>query len=270
METKQATRYDIETHESGTLATVNSPDHNTNYIPEYVAFAEGAYGADADVDVDDIPEPAPKKHKPEFEPVGLKSTRYAIMALGEPQPNNECIGCRYGCEKNMGVMHYEDFKKIIDFIRNNVARMCDVELSKMVAARYSKLRTRINNNLADGESEWPEWQAATIREHLWYHNNDPELQLHLQQKRIAEKMRTTAEASTVADKDTGAEKEDIQQLKLHIELVKLYYQLARTDVKKLNGYSNGAFVTQSTLNEGIMASSTKNLHDFFKRNGNRN
>ena len=70
---------------------------------------------------------------------------------------------------------------LVEMCRQSFTYADPVTLAKAMAAKYSRIRYDVNANLMPGYEPLPEWNGASILDHIRMHNNDPEVQLWVMQ-----------------------------------------------------------------------------------------
>ena len=195
---------------------------------------------------------------------GLLTRKYEYDELGAPDTQSGCFGCCYIGEQEAGAVPFEEIMNLINLIRKSIAKTDPVNLANYVAKKYAALREEINSNLMPGEKPLPEWKAATILQHLRYHNVDAELQTWNRMVEYQELIKIALDASVVRDEDTGEVKINPVQAKMYIELTKQYESLSKSDPTEKLYYSGGNNMDMKAASEGFISYSGKPLIAMWK------
>jgi len=223
-----------------------------------------------EVDFDDLDEnnqqSENKKHKKqrEYEACGLDTRQEELNELGTPDNRSGCFGCVYIGERDSAAIPYEDVMILIDMIRKSIARTDPINLSIHIARKYEQLRCEINSSLMPGEVPLPEWNAATILDHIRNHNTDPEIQTWVRLAELQELAQIALHASVERDPETGQKRINEKQCKMYMELVKAMESLAKSDPSKKVFFSGGAHIDMKVGAQGMIAISGKNIVDYWK------
>lgn len=207
-------------------------------------------------------EPSRKKAAPRA--CGLASRSEELAKLGAATHREYCFGCCYVGEQDSGAVAYEDIMAILNMVRKSIAHTDPVNLALHVAVRYAQLQRDVNDNLMPGEKPLPDWSAATILEHLRYHNTDPELQLWNRISELQQLARVALNASVVMDPDTGQESIDEKQYKAYLDFIKTIEVLQKSDVSKKAFYSGGSHIDMKAASQGFVAISGKKLMSYLQ------
>lgn len=206
-----------------------------------------------------------KKGKPTFEQYGLISRREEYDELGAPDSRSGCFGCCYIGEQDAAAMANEDLTALMNIIRKSIAKTDPVNLAIHVASRYEKIRLEANANLQPGEEELPVWSAASILDHLRFHNTDPELQTWHRMTELQELAQIALNASVVKNPETGEVCIDEKQGKLYLEFIKQLESQSKSDPSKKLYYSGGNHLDMKSASEGPISYSGKNIISFWKK-----
>lgn len=199
----------------------------------------------------------PKKQK--LKQYGLISRKYEYDELGPPDTQSGCFGCCYVGEQDSGAAPYEPIMKLMAMIRKSISKTDLVNLAINVARKYEEIRQDVNNNLLPGEKPLPEWKAATILQHIRYHNVDPELQTWVRMTEFQELMKIALDASVVIDEDTGEIRTNPIQIKIYLELNKQMEVLSKSNPSEKLYYSGGEHFDTNVASEGFISFSGKPL-----------
>lgn len=197
--------------------------------------------------------------------VGLPS-RLEEQELGDPQPRVECFACSFGEFGEAEAMAYGDFVKLRRMLETGVSRVAPVNLVQAIARRYAKIRDKVNSKfLRVGKRPLPEWNEATILEHLRYHNVEPKLQTWLQIDELQEIRKVAANACIVRNSDTGELYVDEKQFKIYAETIKLSETLYKSDVSKKLFYSADTHMDTKAASEGALPASGHALINHWEK-----
>lgn len=196
--------------------------------------------------------------KPSLQPCGLPS-RERERVLGESDGQVQCFGCSHVGEYDLGATSYEDIIAIFQMVRASIARVDPIVLAQFVAVRYKRIQDEVNENLQPHERPLPDWTAATILEHMRYHNTDAELQTWMRISEMQEMARIASDAVTVLNPDTGHKSLDPVQTKLYLEIVKTIESLSKSDPSKKVFFSSGKHVDIKAASDGFISKTGKNL-----------
>jgi len=217
-----------------------------------------------DPDLDDSDSPPVEKKQKVFETCGLETRHEEKVELGKPDVRKGCFGCVYVGERDPTAIQYENIAALVDMITKTIARTDPINLSIHVAKRYKKMQTDINNNLLPGEEPLPEWSAASVLDHIRNHNTDPQIQTWLRMCEIQELMQVALEASVEIDKETGDKRVVSSQVKIYLDLLKVYESLSKSDPSKKLFYKPNAHIDMNANSQGLLAVSGKNIFKYNK------
>lgn len=207
--------------------------------------------------------------------------------LGEPTKRAQCFGCRFIGENNMAALPHERLREVLTIISQGISKSCPIALSLEVAAKYAEIRLEllkqyddygggfssspsrlgIDNSSGDSyEISIPEWSAATILEHFYYHNTDPEIQQWLHLDRLQKTMRLIEEESMIVkNKKSRKRKIDKDQFNIWATAMKTWYTVSSKDASKLAFYNEGLHFDSKAASTGILETQGKPLYSFFKK-----
>lgn len=209
-------------------------------------------------------EPPEKKCKI-YEPCGLQTRERERNELGEPSSRSGCFGCVYIGERETGAIQYEDIMALIDMIRQSIARTDPINLAIHIAGRYAEFQQKINEKLFPGETPLPDWTAAAILDHIRNHNTDPEVQTWVRLSEMQELLQVALSASVERDEETGQLRVNEKQCKMYMELTRAMEAVSKSDPSKKIFYSGGAHIDMKVGAQGLIATSGKNIVDFWKQ-----
>jgi len=208
--------------------------------------------------------PIPKKQRV-YESCGLETRQKEKLNLGLPESRANCFGCVYVGEREAGAIPYEEIMALIDMIRDSIARTDPATLAAHVAKRYAAFRKEINSNLLPEEQPLPKWSAATILDHIRFHNTDPEIQTWIRLSELQELLQVALFASVELDPVTGDKQVNEKQAKIAMDIIKTIESVQKSDATKKMFYSGGAHINIKNAAQGPIATSGKNIVNFLKR-----
>jgi hypothetical protein len=150
----------------------------------------------------------------------------------------------------------------MDMIRKSIAKTDLVNLAIHAAQKYREIQIEVNDNLLPGEKPLPDWTAASILQHIRYHNLDPQLQQWVRMTEVQELLKIALDASVVRDEDTGEIKINPIQAKMYIELSKQMEILSKSNASEKVFYSGGEHIDSESV--GFISLSGKSLISQWK------
>lgn len=156
-------------------------------------------------------------------PVGLISRQLERDILGEPKNRERCFGCCYIGEYDTAAMADEEVTALFNMIRKSYARTNHIALAIHVAAKYREIQEDRNAHLYGNDQPLPDWDEATILEHLRSHNTDPELQLWQRLTEMQELAQIALNAAVELDPDTGNYSVNEKQAKIYLGEFVLFF-----------------------------------------------
>ena len=199
-----------------------------------------------------------------FEPRPLKSRRLEIEAFGEAGSRAECFGCVYFGEKDTTIPS-DELVKLIEMARQSLGRIDMVCLAKGMADYYEKhIRQKINRHLMPGQKPLPEWKEAQILEHIRYHNQDPLVQQVIILAETQELRAALLDCCFEVSNKTGKVRPNKHNIESYEKMVKLQFHVQKQDATKMSFYSAGARINPEILNQGLLSTHTKSLHNYWK------
>lgn len=181
--------------------------------------------------------------------------------LGEPVERSECFGCRYAGENDQAAIPYERLREVIQVITQGIGRTCPIALAKEAAAMYEDVRRDLDGTI-------PEWDAASIHEHFYNHNVDPQIQQWIQLDRLRTLMRIQEEESlVVVDRKTKKRRIDKEQAAIYNANQKMYWAIAGKDPRKMAFFNESLHLDEGGGGGGgsVIDTQTKPIYEFFKR-----
>ena len=217
----------------------------------------------------------PKKAKlalstKQFEQCGLATREEELTELGPPRvPRSACFGCVYIGEVESGTSSSEEVTALFKIIRKCISKMDPISLAVDIANRYRVIQLDVNSHLTYGQQPLPDWDAASILEHIRYHTTDPEMQTWLRIVELQEMGKIALRASVVRNTDTDEMQLDEKQCKLYIEITKSIESLYKSDPSKKLYYSGGNQFDTKAASEGPIAYSGKSIVSYLRENKKR-
>ena len=175
--------------------------------------------------------------------------------LGEPIQRTNCFGCRFVGESDAPIpnVYVQDILKII---ADGIGKTDPAALAEEVAAKYEEMRRTI-------DTELPDWSAASILEHFYHHNTDPEMQQWLQLDLIQKVIRYITENSLLS----GPKRRkiiDVRQANIVRDMAKLWWAISGKDASKHAFYGEGAHLASKDGSvSGILETHGKRIEDYF-------
>lgn len=209
-------------------------------------------------------EPVTKKASPKA--CGLISRQLELSKLGEPKDRAGCFGCCYVGEHDSGAVAYEDIMALLNMVRKSIARSDPINLALHIAEKYKQIQDDVNSHLQPGENPLPDWDAATILEHLRSHNTDPELQLWIRISEMQELAQIALHASVVYDPDTGERSVNEKQSKIYLDIIKTLESYSKSDPSKKAFYSGGDHIDMKAASQGFLSVNGKRLISYLRKN----
>lgn len=205
-----------------------------------------------------------------FEQCGLMTREEELTELGPPQvPRSSCFGCVYIGEIESGATSFEEVTALFKIIRKCISKMDPISLAIDIANRYRVIQRDVNAHLRDHEQPLPDWDAASILEHIRYHNTDPEMQTWLQIVEYQELRKVAIRASVVKNTETGEVQIDEKQAKMVVEFTKMIESLYKSDPSKKLYYSGGNHFDTKAASEGVIAYSGKSIISYLREKGGK-
>ena len=212
-----------------------------------------------------IPPPErPLLKKPVFRTDGMPSKKRELIELGPSTPTS-CFGCCYIGEQESGAVPIESLQKLLNVIKKTISKTDPIELAQYVAEKYKEIQNDVNDSLRPGQKALPDWSAATILEHLQYHNCDPELQDYFTLRELREAKRIAFSAMAQKSVEDETVIIDEKQAKIYLELVKTIEMISKTDPSKKLYYSGGSHFDMKAAAEGPISYSGKNLVSYLRK-----
>jgi hypothetical protein len=213
----------------------------------------------------------PQHEEPEvFVPRPVKSRRIEReMFGGEDDENNnnvQCFGCEYLDDYNKRTtIPTDDIEHLRSMGRECFGRMQTAILARGMSHFYEKfIRAKINANLQPGEDALPPWKEAKVLEHLRYHHQDPQVKLVVLLEETEELRTELYDRCLEESTKTGRVRANSRVINDYDKVVKLQLHIQSKDPSKMAFYNPGARVNPESLNQGILSTRTKKLHDYWK------
>lgn len=206
----------------------------------------------------------PVEEKEYFIPVPLTSTLHE-RTLGDPGPRANCFGCCYYGEKETTIPS-EAIVKLIEMSRQSIGRICLVTLAHGMAEYYDiKIRQPVNAKLKPGQRPLPYWPAAQILDHIYNHTQDPLIQQVVLLSKTKEVVNKLENCLFERSSKTGIEKPNKYNIECFDKMVKLLLFVQKQDASKMAFHSAGARINPEILDQGILTTHNKKLHDYLKK-----
>jgi hypothetical protein len=242
---------------ANTLAAVDDFLNNGNNYRESEEDLEGRVRAEGDAD-----ETVVLKEKWAVDE--LTSRKRLREELGEPEPRKFCFGCVYDMSRDGASMDNESFREMCILAAQCIGQMSMEALGKELELRYNEFREETNKRgMYDGQAPLPEWKAASIVEHLRYHNVDPEIQTWVHLIDIQEMKHITQDSIVEVNEQTGKKRLNKDGLRNYDTLVKLWYHVAKQPLEKQFGYRKGGRMDIDVVNQPFITKNQKSIVDYY-------
>jgi len=203
-----------------------------------------------------------------FMPCMPRSRELEVDVLGQPGERSKCFGCNYMGQENYTSVGQGDLTKLRNMIRRSYGRCDLVTLCKGMERFYeNNIRQKYNARLLPGDEPLPEWPAALIMDHYRFHTQDPELQQIVLLAEIQELRGALFNSCLRKSSKTGKVTGDKDQIACYERLCKLQTHIQKQDATKQAFFSGGEMVDPQSMKQGVIAYSTKNLHDYWNAGG---
>ena len=149
-----------------------------------------------------------------------KPVYVACESIYEQDDEDNCFGCMYIGEYDMGAIRNEDLKALMDRQRKSIGKVNPRSLARDLAERYAIMQERYNSKLRPGQQPLPDYGPEKWMNHWLYHNVDPELQGWLRMWEMQKIAQKSLKASFIMNADTGEECIDEKQNKIYNDTCK--------------------------------------------------
>ena len=207
------------------------------------------------------------REEPEFfKPKSLPSRKREKKRLGKVDDRSKCFFCSHKGERNT-TLPRDDVDNMIEMLRQNTGRMDTGLLAEMIAEYFADFRNKINRQLHRGEKPLAPMSAATVAEHIRRHHQDPEVKQIVMLEELQEIREELVEMVFEKNSKTGFKRGNKTQIDNLDKIIKLELLVQGRDPAKMAMYSAGARVNPTIHKQGPVASATKNLFDYWRREG---
>lgn len=234
------------------------PDEDAN---PFDAALNALHAAEAAAAHEDGQEAEPPER---FRKHPVKSRRLERAEFAKVTPIEECFFCHYVGERNTAIKS-QKVERLVQFLRKNVGRMQQRYLAKQLFRLYDDLRTEKNANLRPGEAPLPLMSAGLILLHLRTHHHDPQVKIAFGLDQCQELREFAFERIFEKGDRTGQVRVNREMLHLYKEAWKLELQLQKVDPQKMLFYSADGMMDAATMKTGAIATSNKDLRDYWKK-----
>jgi hypothetical protein len=187
-------------------------------------------------------------------------------SIYEQDDQDNCFGCMYLGEYDMGAIHHEDLIALMNRQRKAIGKVCPRVLARDLAQRYKIIQEKVNAKLSNTQVPLPDYDENDIMNHWLYHTVDPELQVWLrmwEKQRIAQK---SLKAMFVKNLDNNEEFIDEKQHKIYTDTCKEMENLYNRDVTKKLFYSGGSYLdSKSIAQNGSLSYSGKTIIEYMRK-----
>jgi len=175
--------------------------------------------------------------------------------LGIPDPRSSCYGCTHAGEHNMPSVNVAAVNNLLHFIAKSIGKIDPIAMAKQAEKMHEEtIRVPGNKALRKGQTPIPRWTAATILDHMRYHNIDPELAIANDLARLKQ-WETWVESGLVRRHkrkrtETGDPviKVDGENMKLLLQIMDKRYKIYNVKPKTCVFSSEGSFVVHDSSN----------------------
>lgn len=190
-----------------------------------------------------------KKRRKAYVNVGMPWRAEFIELYGHPKDPSECFGCLYRTMRGKLTIPTRDMNVIIELLRNCPAYMATEALAVQVSEKQIEMAQRINATKAfDDPSRIPEWDPATVLDHLETHLMAPALYTRTTFGRLMRYAKWIEEKSLVrVDKHDGDESVDPAQLRCLKEVLTLAQSIAKNSFKDMAFHQPGAVINEERV-----------------------
>lgn len=197
-------------------------------------------------------------------PDELPSAKRAREELGEPEERKVCFGCIYELSTSSVQISSQAFKELVLLASTCLGQMSLEALCSEMARVYERFRSEINSRRRhEDQVPLPPWSAASIAEHLIYHNVDPEVQTWVQLIRIQEMQTLCCKTIVEVNDRTGQPRLNRDALCNYERLVKLWHHVASKPLDKQFGYRKGGRIDAQQINQPFVTKRQKYIVDYY-------
>jgi hypothetical protein len=206
----------------------------------------------------------------EWQDVGAEDLVEFFRAMGPPQPQWRCFGCRYLCMEKGAKIADVELRKVFATMAAGIGVCCPMALAVEVSLLHDKYRNNTNKSRKPHEEKIPKWSPTTIYMHWAVHTNDPEVTQWLDMWRYKmEKFHIERNSMRQRSRFTGETRGNKDQGMLHMQYTRIWYATSAKDPRKLSYFNVGSmFDRQSVTNPGTIAMQDRPMYRFFGKGGN--
>ena len=128
-----------------------------------------------------------------------------------------------------------------------------------------KIRQPVNAKLKPNQRPLPYWPAAQILDHIYNHTQDPLIQQVVLLSKTKEVVNKLENCLFERSSKTGIEKPNKYNIECFDKMVKLLLFVQKQDASKMAFHAPGARINPEILNQGILTTHNKKLHDYLRK-----
>jgi hypothetical protein len=198
---------------------------------------------------DDEEDNSKTKKRKAFVNTGMPWRMEFIDLYGHPKDPSECFGCLYRTRRTKMTVPVQDMETIINLLRSCPAHMAPEALAVQVSEKQVEMARRINRTKAiDDPTRIPEWDPATVLDHLETHLMAPALYTRLMFHRMMRYVNWIEGKSLVrVDKHDGDESMDPAQLRCLKDVVQMAQSISKNQFKNMAFHSPGAVIQEEQV-----------------------
>lgn len=201
----------------------------------------------------------------------LTSRKRLREELGEPQARKYCFGCVYDMSRDGVAFDNARFREMCNVAAQCIGQMSLEALGLELELLYNQFREETNKKQQyEGKTPLPEWKAASIVEHLRYHNVDPEIQTWVHLVDIQEMKNITHDSIVEVSEQTGKKRLNKDGLRNYDTLVKLWYHVAKQPLDKQFAFRKGGRMDVEASNQPFITTNQKSIVEYYVSAQKRN
>jgi hypothetical protein len=184
--------------------------------------------------------------------------------LGVAGHRKHCFGCVYEFSTDAVTIPNQAFRELVLMASKCIGQMSLEALCTEMARIYKKFQQDVNSkHRHEDDVPLPDWDAATIAEHLKYHNIDPEVQTWIRLIEIQEMINIECESIIEINDKTGKRRNNKDALMNYERLIKLWYHVTSRPLDKQFAYRKGTRMDLDTINQPFVTKHQKTIVDYY-------
>jgi hypothetical protein len=189
-----------------------------------------------------------------------------IDTYGHPKDPSECFGCLYRTQRHRMTVPRSDMEVIIELLRGCPATMSPEALAVQVSTKQVEMAHRLNRHKSiDDPTRIPEWDPATVLDHLETHLMAPALYTRVMFGKMMKYAAWIENKSLVrVDKHDGDESMDPTQLRCLKDIMQMTQSLAKNQFKDMAFHNPGAVIAEDQVG-GYIAQDAFRYMDTLKK-----